>query len=83
MRLSLLTERRISMLPGMRDVTADAYESVRNAVDVLRRSFESGGYTVIDTPLLEETELFVRKSGGEISSRLYTFTDPGGYLQSC
>ena len=40
------------------------------------------GYQVIDTPLLEEAELFVRKSGGELSSRLYTFVDPGGHRVS-
>lgn len=82
MRYSRLIERQISKLPGMRDVTATAYESVRGAIDALRPGFEAGGFAIIDTPLLEETELFVRKSGGEISSRLYTFTDPGGYRVS-
>ncbi|CAI7992023.1 Histidine--tRNA ligase [Geodia barretti] len=38
----------------------------------------SRGYQPIDTPLLEETELFVRKSGGDLAGRLYNFTDPGG-----
>ena len=32
----------------------------------------------METPLLEPTELFVRKSGGELTSRMYTFVDPGG-----
>ena len=38
----------------------------------------SQGYQTIDTPLLEPTDLFLRKSGGELASRMYTFTDPGG-----
>jgi len=38
----------------------------------------SAGYDRIETPVLERTDLFVRKSGGEINSSLYSFTDPGG-----
>ena len=37
----------------------------------------SYGYSGIDTPLLEPTELFLRKSGGELASQLFSFTDPG------
>ena len=37
----------------------------------------SYGYRGIDTPLLEPTELFLRKSGGEMASQLFSFTDPG------
>ena len=33
---------------------------------------------MLDTPLLEQTELFVRKSGGELTTQLYSFVDPGG-----
>jgi len=33
----------------------------------------------VETPYLEETELFLRKSGGELASRLCSFTDPAGY----
>ncbi len=68
----------IRRLPGMR------YESPqelgrRTAVqDGLRGLFSSHGYQCIDTPLLEPTELFLRKSGGELAARMYTFTDPGG-----
>ena len=36
----------------------------------------SYGYCGIDTPLLEPTELFLRKSGGEMASQLFSFTDP-------
>ena len=62
----------------MRDVTGDAYERVRSAADALAAHLRRGGYEPVDTPLLEPTELFVRKSGGELTSRMYTFVDPGG-----
>ena len=37
----------------------------------------SFGYRGLETPLLEPTELFLRKSGGELASQLFSFTDPG------
>ena len=48
---------------------------VRGLADLFARR----GYEPVDTPLLEETELFIRKSGGDLSSRLYSFREPGGY----
>ena len=73
---------RIHRLPGMRDVTAHSYEQMRQVIETTARYLSERGYSAIEPPLLEETELFVRKSGGEITSRLYTFTDPGGYKVS-
>lgn len=35
------------------------------------------GYEVLEAPALEATELFLRKSGGSLASRMYSFTDPG------
>tara|TARA_B100000315_G_scaffold196929_1_gene188222 strand:+ start:1621 stop:2967 length:1347 start_codon:yes stop_codon:yes gene_type:complete len=40
--------------------------------------FSSFGYGCLETPILEATELFLRKSGGELASRIYSFTDAGG-----
>ena len=30
-----------------------------------------------DVPILESTELFLRKSGGDLASQMYSFNDPG------
>ena len=51
---------------------------MRAAQDRLREVFFLHGYQVLETPILEPTELFLRKSGGELAARLYTFTDQGG-----
>ena len=51
---------------------------MRAAQDRLREVFSLHGYQVLETPILEPTELFLRKSGGELAARLYTFTDQGG-----
>ena len=62
-------------------VDIEAAELVRRdrLVRGLSELFARRGYEPVDTPLLEETELFIRKSGGDLSSRLYSFREPGGY----
>lgn len=69
---------QILSLPGMADVTGGSFERTAKIVDVLGAYYASRGYDPIDTPIVEDTELFVRKSGGELSGMLYTFDDPGG-----
>ena len=36
------------------------------------------GYETASTPMLESTDLFLRKSGGELASKMYSFADPSG-----
>lgn len=52
------------------------------AGDALSAFMARYGYRRVDTPLLEETELLLRKSGGELASKMYTFTDPGSHRVS-
>ena len=68
----------IRRLPGMRDEGYVALELRTTLQRTLQDLLRSHGYRGIDTPILEPTELFLRKSGGELASRMYTFTDPGG-----
>ena len=60
------------------DVAEDAYLALRKAQTALQEMLRSRGYRYVDTPILEETDLFLRKSGGELASRMYSFVDPGG-----
>ena len=69
---------QILSLPGMADVTGGSFERSAKVADALGAYYASGGYAPIDTPIVEDAELFVRKSGGELSGMLYTFDDPGG-----
>src|SRR3970040_483500 len=69
----------VRRLPIARDLKAEDLARLADARSRCRRHFELHGYGEIETPLLEQTELFLRKSGGELASRLYSFTDPGGY----
>lgn len=69
---------QIDRLPGMNDSAGAKIECLKETAGSLGAFLQGESYTLIDTPVLEETELFVRKSGGEITSRLYSFADPGG-----
>ena len=67
----------VARLRGMNDFTGDALlrrERLQRRLTALLASY---GYLGLDTPLLEPTELFLRKSGGELASQLFSFTDPG------
>ncbi len=52
------------------------------AMSKLRDIFGLRGYDRAETPILEQTELYIRKSGGALSSRLYDFPEPGGFAVS-
>ena len=67
----------VRRLPGMRDFDAGAR---RHKQDVERRLADfigRFGYSALEVPVLETTELFLRKSGGDLASQMYSFVDPG------
>ncbi len=68
----------LSRLRGMQDVSHQRRRIKRSLQDSLSDLMAGFGYLPLETPVLEPTELFLRKSGGELASRLYSFTDPGG-----
>ena len=68
----------IQPLDGMKDSFEAEYSTNKRINQVLGDYLAQFGYRFVDPPLLEKTELFLRKSGGEFGSRLYSFTDPGG-----
>ena len=69
--------RPVPRLRGMGDLSQGAWYSKRRIQDRLQELIGSHGYQCLETPILEPTELFLRKSGGQLASRLYSFTDSG------
>lgn len=57
----------------MRDVFSAEYAQRRRVQHALERYFRLYSYLPIDLPILENTELYLRKSGEDISARLYEF----------
>jgi histidyl-tRNA synthetase len=61
----------------MYDLSQQSWLRKRDLQDRLVRLFGSYGYRFLEMPILESTELFLRKSGGELASQMYSFIDPG------
>jgi histidyl-tRNA synthetase len=66
----------------MRDLRGGVYRRIKEIADRLDSFAEARGYEAVQTPVLEETELFARKSGGELTGQLYSFVDPAGHSVS-
>lgn len=74
-----MSSTQVGRLPGMRDLRGNSYRRVKDMADRLDAFVEARGYEAVQTPVLEETELFARKSGGELTGQLYSFVDPAGH----
>ena len=61
----------------MRDWSGDDGRRRRAVQGRLAGFIGQYGYEMLEAPALEATELFLRKSGGSLASRMYSFTDPG------
>lgn len=65
-------------LPGFRDFTPREC-AIRNYLfETWRGVARRCGFLEYETPLLEDTGLYLKKSGGELSSQLFRFEDQGG-----
>jgi len=69
----------VRRLPNMLDFGPNDLAARDWAEEKLRYIFGLRGYDRAETPILEQTELYIRKSGGGLSSRLYDFSEPGGF----
>lgn len=63
---------------GTRDFLPDEMERRRHYEGVLRHCAKTFGFREVATPIFEETELFIARSGPNIIDELYAFEDKGG-----
>ena len=63
---------------GTRDFFPDEMRLRNWLFEVWRNVSEQAGFEEYDTCVLEHEELYVRKTGAEISKQLYSFEDKGG-----
>lgn len=66
--------KKISALRGMRDALSEEYAQRRDIEAALAQHLRQHGYAPIDVPIVEQTELYLRKYGEEYSARLYDFS---------
>ena len=65
-------------LPGFRDFRPEDC-AVRNYLFAnFREVAKRYGFVEYETPILEPTELYEKKAGGELNSQLFCFEDKGG-----
>ncbi len=61
-------------LSGFMELLPDKQVYFDKMVDVLRSSFSLYGFTPLDTPLIESSEVLLAKGGGETEKQIYRFT---------
>ena len=62
---------------GTRDFLPDDMERRRFYEGILRQTIQKWGFREVQTPIFEEAELFILKSGPNILNELYAFKDKG------
>ncbi len=70
----------IQALRGMKDVLEES-EKFTRVVSVAKELAQRAGHSYIQTPVLEETKLFLRSVGNSsdiVNKEMYNFTDKGG-----
>jgi len=73
-----MAEPSFQSLPGFRDFIPREC-AVRNYLfETWRAVARRCGYSEYETPVLEDTGLYLKKSGGELSAQLFRFEDQGG-----
>ncbi len=65
-------------LPGFRDFYPEQCASRNHLFRIWRQTANSFGFSEYDAPVLEPLDLFTEKSGPEVVSQLFAFTDKGG-----
>ncbi|GIW08338.1 MAG: hypothetical protein KatS3mg060_3143 [Dehalococcoidia bacterium] len=68
----------VEPVSGARDYLPAEYAVRQMVIDTLRAWFEEHGYAGIELPVIEPTELYVRKGGGGLLTKLYSFVEPDG-----
>lgn len=68
------SQEPVERVRGMADVPPAEYAFRAAIVGTLARQFALHGYRQLDTPVIETTELFLRKSGEERAAQMYAFS---------
>jgi histidyl-tRNA synthetase len=69
--------RPMKLLPGFRDFYPADCARRNYLLSVWRAVCRTYGFVEYDAPVLESTELYKKKSGGELVGQLFDFTDKG------
>ncbi len=73
-----LATRPVDSVRGMLDLDAQQTHAQAQLRHSLLGAFQLAGYSPIEAPLVEQADLYLRKSGAETISKMYTFEDFSG-----
>ena len=60
-------------LSGFMELLPAPQMQMERIMEVLRRSYQSFGFTALDTPVIEDSEVLLAKGGGETEKQIYRF----------
>ncbi len=66
------------ILKGFRDFLPESEIARSGLIEKITKVYRSYGYVPIDTPVLEYTDILLRKSNGETEKQVFRFEDNGG-----
>lgn len=66
------------VLKGFRDILPSSEILRSDLIEKITQVYRSFGFVPIDTPVLEYTEILLRKSNGETEKQVFRFQDNGG-----
>lgn len=66
-------KKRIERLRGMRDLLPETYQQQNWIINTLNTFLAQASYTLVDTPVLERSDLFLASFGQELWQNLYAF----------
>lgn len=75
-----MSNARIARVAGFHDVLPQRLNGYKTVEAAITRQFERYGYAPIALPVVEYSELFMRKSGEDIVTRMYDFQHRGRRL---
>lgn len=65
--------KRIERLRGMHDILPEEYQHQRWVIDSLSAFLSQAGYAMVNSPILERSDLFLSSFGQELWQNLYAF----------
>lgn len=72
-----MPDARFQPLPGFRDFAPQEYALRNYLFSTWRRVAHRYGFVEWEAPTIESTDLYLKKSGGELPTQLFRFTDQG------
>ena len=61
-------------LSGFMELLPPAQQQMERMMEILRRTYSLYGFTPLDTPIIESSEVLLAKGGGETEKQVYRFT---------